>query len=147
MNGEGIPQTNHACGEKQICLPYLAEQLGGFFGGHELFKVTNLASSACRFAPRRILGDYYGVRAGGVTCHRHVPTSWGVGGSRIVYILFIALWRVVAFRKEGGGMRARFYWEPAHKENHALIPPGASAPSLHKGFISVFVNLPPPLFH
>ncbi|MCQ2290939.1 MAG: hypothetical protein MJZ63_06685, partial [Muribaculaceae bacterium] len=52
-----------------------------------------------------------------------------------------ALWRVLAFRKEGGGMSARFYWELAHKENHALIPPGASAPTLHKGLISVFVFL------
>ncbi len=34
-----------------------------------------------------------------------------------------------------------FVWELAHKGNHALIPAGASAPTLHEGFIVVFVFL------
>ena len=36
-----------------------------------------------------------------------------------------------------------FVCELARKKNHALIPAGASAPSLHEGFISVFVFLKP----
>ena len=79
---------------------------------------------------------------GGVSMSKASPYYVGVGGNWIVYFLFIALGRVVAFRKEGGGMSARFYRELAREENHVLMPPGASAPTLREGFISVFVLLP-----
>ena len=59
----------------------------------------------------------------------------------VVYCLFIALGRVLAFRRKVVGWVQDFVWELAHKENHVLIPPGASAPTLHEGFISVFVFL------